>query len=77
MRKQANVRAQITNYAHSFITHLIRERVGMVESGVTNPPFLAICLTFYAKSDCYTVLLAMSVFLNNKAFPVQNIYICG
>lgn len=77
IRKRANIRAQITNYAPSLITHLMRERVGMGESGVTNPPFLAVCLTFYSKSDCYTVLLAMSVFLNNKGFPVQNIYICG
>lgn len=75
--KRANIRAPITHYAPPRITHLIRERVGMVEPGVTNPPFLAICLPFYSKSDCYTVLLAMSVFPNNKGFPVQNIYICG
>lgn len=47
--KWANIRAQITKYAPSLITHLVRGRAGTVESGVTNPPFLAICLTFLLK----------------------------
>lgn len=74
--EQANERVEIREDAPSLLAYKGAE-AGVVESGVPNPPFLALRLTFYSTSDCCLVLLATSVFLNNKDFPVQNTSICG